>query len=162
MKKKLILPILAISLAASATVTNAYASYNNNDLRLSTANNTASNTLSDDDLIEMIEDTILSDSDTIKHNIHLDDMGNYYLDISADKIKKDNVVIANLNRDLKTQYSNVISAYSALSENGHDLLDVAGKGDKMFIVRAFDDLYDSSSDLIFCCIDGSTIYNCSD
>lgn len=162
MKKKLILPILAISLAASAPVTNAYASYNNNDLRLSTANNTASNTLSDDDLIEMIEDTILSDSDTIKHNIHLDDMGNYYLDISADKIKKDNVVIANLNRDLKTQYSNVISAYSALSENGHDLLDVAGKGDKMFIVRAFDDLYDSSSDLIFCCIDGSTIYNCSD
>lgn len=162
MKKKLILPILAISLAASAPVTNAYASYNNNDLRLSTANNTASNTLSDDDLIEMIEDTILSDSDTIKHNIHLDDMGNYYLDISADKIKKDNVVIANLNRDLKTQYSNIISAYSALSENGHDLLDVAGKGDKMFIVRAFDDLYDSSSDLIFCCIDGSTIYNCSD
>lgn len=162
MKKKLILPILAISLAASTPVTNAYASYSNNDLMLSTANNTASNTLSDDDLIEMIEDTIISDSDTIKHNIHLDDMGNYYLDISADKIKKDNVVIANLNRDLKTQYSNVISAYSALSENGHDLLDVAGKGDKMFIVRAFDDLYDSSSDLIFCCIDGSTIYNCLD
>ena len=113
-------------------------------------------------LIEMIEDTIPSDSDTIKHNIHLDDMGNYYLDISADEIKKDNVVIANLNRDLKTQYSNVISAYSALSENGHNLLEATGKGDKMFIVRAFDDLYDSSSDLIFCCIDGSTIYNCSD
>ena len=56
MKKKLILPILAISLAASAPVTNAYASYNNNDLRLSTANNTASNTLSDDDLVKMIED----------------------------------------------------------------------------------------------------------
>lgn len=89
-------------------------------------------------------------------------MGNYYLDISADEIKKDNVVIANLNRDLKTQYSNVISAYSALSENGHNLLEATGKGDKMFIVRAFDDLYDSSSDLIFCCIDGSTIYNCSD
>jgi hypothetical protein len=162
MKKKLILPILAISLAAYAPVTNAYASYSNNDLILSTANNTASNTLSDDDLIEMIEDTIPSDSDTIKHNIHLDDMGNYYLDISADEIKKDNVVIANLNRDLKTQYSNVISAYSALSENGHNLLEATGKGDKMFIVRAFDDLYDSSSDLIFCCIDGSTIYNCSD
>lgn len=52
MKKKLILPILAISLAAYAPVTNAYASYSNNDLILSTANNTASNTLSDDDLMK--------------------------------------------------------------------------------------------------------------
>lgn len=89
-------------------------------------------------------------------------MGNYYFDMSVDGIKKDNIVITNLNEELKAQYSNIVSIYSALSEKGHDLLDVAGKGDKMFIVRAFDDLYDSSSDLIFCCIDGSTIYNCSD
>ena len=45
MKKKLILPILAISLAVYAPVTNAYASYSNNDLILSTANNTASKKL---------------------------------------------------------------------------------------------------------------------
>lgn len=162
MKKKLILPILAISLAASAPVTNAYASYSNNDLMLSTANNTASNTLNDEDLVKMIEDAIPSDYDAVKSNVHLDDMGNYYFDMSVDGIKKDNIVITNLNKDLKAQYSNIVSIYSALSEKGHDLLDVAGKGDKMFIVRAFDDLYDSSSDLIFCCIDGNTIYNCSD
>lgn len=162
MKKKLILPILAISLAASAPITNTYASYNNNDLRLSTANNTASNTLSDDDLVKMIEDATPSDYDAVKSNVHLDDMGNYYFDMSVDGITKDNIVITNLNKDSKAQYSNIVSIYSALSEKGHDLLDVAGKGDKMFIVRAFDDLYDSSSDLIFCCIDGSTIYNCSD
>ena len=98
MKKKLILPILAISLAASAPVTNAYASYNNNELRRSTANNTASNTLSDDDLVKMIEDATPSDYDAVKSNVHIDDMGNYYFDMSVDGITKDNIVITNLRR----------------------------------------------------------------
>lgn len=117
--------------------------------------------LSDNQLLNLLEDALPESDNGLESKIYIDDYGNFCYDISVENVTKDNVVSTYTNKKLSEQYDNVVSVYLGLSDTGRELLDTCGKEDKMFVVKAFDDVNDDNSDLIFCCIDGSVVYNCT-